>query len=29
VTPSVYTHLEELDRFVEAMVHASRYGLTA
>lgn len=29
VTPSVYTHLEELDRFVEAMIHASRNGLTA
>jgi isopenicillin-N epimerase len=28
VTASVYTHLEELDRFVEAMVHASRHGLT-
>jgi isopenicillin-N epimerase len=27
VTPSVYTHLEELDRFVEAMVHASRNGI--
>jgi isopenicillin-N epimerase len=29
VTASVYTHLEELDRFVDAMVHASRYGLTS
>ncbi len=28
VTPSIYTHLEELDRFVEAMIHAARYGLT-
>ncbi|MGD2120416.1 MAG: aminotransferase class V-fold PLP-dependent enzyme, partial [Gemmatimonadota bacterium] len=29
VTASVYTHLEELDRFVEAMVHASRHGISA
>jgi selenocysteine lyase/cysteine desulfurase len=27
VTPSVYTTLEELDRFVEAMLHARRYGI--
>lgn len=27
VTPSVYTHLEELDRFIEAMIHASRNGV--
>ena len=27
VTASVYTHLEELDRFVEAMLHAARYGI--
>jgi selenocysteine lyase/cysteine desulfurase len=27
VTPSVYTHLEELDRFVEAMVFAARNGV--
>jgi hypothetical protein len=29
VTASVYTHLEELDRFVDAMVHAARYGIGA
>jgi len=28
VTSSVYTHPEELDRFVDAMVHAARYGIT-
>ncbi|MFH1765947.1 MAG: aminotransferase class V-fold PLP-dependent enzyme [Gemmatimonadota bacterium] len=27
VTASVYTHLEELDRFVEAMLYASRHGI--
>jgi selenocysteine lyase/cysteine desulfurase len=27
VSASVYTHLEELDRFVDAMVHAARYGI--
>ncbi len=27
VTASVYTHPEELDRFVEAMVHAARHGI--
>ena len=29
VTSSVYTHLEELDRFVDAMIHAARYGISA
>jgi selenocysteine lyase/cysteine desulfurase len=29
VTASVYTLLEELDRFVDAMVHAARYGISA
>lgn len=29
VTPSVYTTLEELDRFVEAVEHAIRHGLPA
>jgi isopenicillin-N epimerase len=29
VTPSVYTMLEELDRFVEAMEHVTRHGLSA
>jgi len=29
VTASVYTHLEELDRFIEAMLFASRYGISA
>jgi selenocysteine lyase/cysteine desulfurase len=29
VTASVYTHLEELDRFVDAMLFASRNGITA
>ena len=29
VTSSVYTHPEELDRFVEAMVHASRHGIAS
>ncbi len=29
VTSSVYTLLEELDRFVEAMVYAARHGITA
>ena len=28
VSPSVYTTIEELDRFVEAMTHASRTGIT-
>ncbi|MCJ7630454.1 MAG: aminotransferase class V-fold PLP-dependent enzyme [Longimicrobiales bacterium] len=27
VTASVYTHLEELDRFVDAMLYASRHGI--
>jgi isopenicillin-N epimerase len=27
VTPSVYTRLEELDRFVDAMIHAARHDL--
>lgn len=27
VSPSVYTTLEELDRFVDAMAHAARHGL--
>lgn len=29
VTSSVYTLIEELDRFVEAMLHAARYGISA
>jgi selenocysteine lyase/cysteine desulfurase len=29
VTASVYTHLEELDRFIDAMLHAARYGIPA
>jgi isopenicillin-N epimerase len=29
VSPSVYTTLEELDRFVDAMTYASRNGITA
>jgi len=29
VTPSVYTMLEELDRFVDAMEHVVRHGLSA
>ncbi len=29
VSPSVYTMLEELDRFVEAMEHVARHGLPA
>ena len=29
VTASVYTHLEELDRFIEAMLFASRHGISA
>lgn len=29
VTSSVYTLMEELDRFVEAMLHAARYGISA
>jgi selenocysteine lyase/cysteine desulfurase len=29
VTSSVYTLKEELDRFVEAMLHAARYGISA
>ncbi len=29
VTASVYTHPEELDRFIDAMVHAARYGISA
>jgi len=27
ITPSVYTSMEELDRFVEAMTHAARHGI--
>jgi selenocysteine lyase/cysteine desulfurase len=27
ISPSVYTTLEELDRFVDAMVHATRHGI--
>lgn len=27
ITPSVYTSMEELDRFVEAMIHAARHGI--
>jgi selenocysteine lyase/cysteine desulfurase len=29
VTASVYTHPEELDRFIDAMLHAARYGISA
>ena len=29
VTASVYSHLEELDRFVDAMLYASRHGVPA
>ncbi len=29
VTSSVYTLIEELDRFVEAMLHAAQYGISA
>ncbi|MDH3734793.1 MAG: aminotransferase class V-fold PLP-dependent enzyme [Gemmatimonadota bacterium] len=29
VSPSIYTTLEELDRFVEAMIHAARHGIAA
>jgi selenocysteine lyase/cysteine desulfurase len=29
VTASVYTHPEELDRFVDAMLYASRHGISA
>jgi selenocysteine lyase/cysteine desulfurase len=29
VTASVYTTTEELDRFVDAMVYAARYGIDA
>ncbi|MDX1395469.1 MAG: aminotransferase class V-fold PLP-dependent enzyme [Gemmatimonadota bacterium] len=29
VSPSVYTTIEELDRFVDAMTHAARHGIAA
>jgi hypothetical protein len=29
VTASVYSHLEELDRFVDAMLYAARHGVPA
>jgi selenocysteine lyase/cysteine desulfurase len=29
VTSSVYTHPEELDRFIDAMLHAARFGISA
>jgi len=29
VSPSVYTTLEELDRFVDAMGHAASHGVTS
>ena len=29
VSPSIYTTLEELDRFVDAMTHAARHGISA